>query len=157
MQLIWSMLLMAVILIATAVYSIHSRQKVTEDFTTEMKDLIEEAALLKQDLEAMMENTLLVSDEMIKSLDMRLNQLEELTVSQSRRAAFKKPPSIPERQSKRTLPYKIEELRRAHPSIVVPRLYNDGYSIPEIAELLDRGQGEVRLILDIQKRREISS
>jgi hypothetical protein len=148
---------MAVILIATAVYSIHNRHKVTEDFTIEMKDLIQEATVLKKDLEAMMENTMLVSDEMIKSLDMRLDQLENLTVSQGRGVVTRNPQSISERPSKKTLPFTIEDLRRAHPSIIVPRLWNDGYSIPEIAELLDRGQGEVRLILDIQERREISS
>ena len=62
-----------------------------------------------------------------------------------------------ERPSRKALPFTIEELRRAHPSIVVPRLWNEGYTIPEIAEILNRGQGEVRLILNLQKGREISS
>jgi hypothetical protein len=136
MEIFWLLIVMAVILMATAVYSIQNRQRVNEEFTAEMNGLIQEAVLAKKDLEAVMENTLIISDDMIKNLDARLNEIE--------------------RRGRKPLPFTIEDLRRAHPSIVVPRLWNDGYSIPEIAELLDRGQGEVRLILDIQKRREVS-
>ena len=50
---------------------------------------------------------------------------------------------------------KIETLRSAHPNITVPRLYNEGYTVSEIAELLGRGQGEIRLILDIQNKKEV--
>ena len=156
MEIFWLFVIMAGILIATAIYSIQNSQKVTEDFTAEMKDLIEEAALHKKDLEGMMENTLLVSDEIIKNLDRRLGQLENLTAAAARNLSDADDQIMAERRINRTLPCKIEDLRQAHPSIVVPRLWNDGYSILEIAELLNRGQGEVRLILDIQKRREIS-
>lgn len=156
MESIWLFVIMAVVLMVTAVYSVQNRQKVAEDFTGEMKDLIQEAVLIKKDLEAMMENSLLISDDMIKNLDERLDKIENLAVGQAKSSANQAVNGIPERRNRRQLPFRIEDLRRAHPSIVVPRLFNDGYSIPEIAELLDRGQGEVRLILDVQKRREVS-
>jgi|GEM_PF-2466245 len=157
MGIFWLLIVMAAILMATAVYSIQNRQKVTREFTAEMQGLIQEAILVKKDLEAVMENTLMVSDDMINNLDDRLNELEKLASVEPQNASEKNPHRTAERRGKKPLPFTIEDLRRAHPSIVVPRLWNDGYSIPEIAELLDRGQGEVRLILDIQKRREISS
>ncbi|MGE5544334.1 MAG: DUF6115 domain-containing protein [Bacillota bacterium] len=157
MGLFWLLMVMAVILMATAVYSVQNRRKVADEFTADMKSLIQEAVLVKKDLESVMENTLMITDDMIKNLDERLNELEKLVSSQDHRAPDKKPYRTVERRSKKPLPFAVEDLRRAHPSIVVPRLWNAGYSISEIAELLDRGQGEVRLILDIQKRREISS
>ena len=153
----WFFIIVALILMATAVYSIYSRQKVGEEFTTEMKGLIQEAELLKKDFEAIIENAVLVSDDMLKSLDERLEKMERITSLQNNNQPSRSRPRSIERKSRKALPFTIEDLRRAHPSIVVPRLWNDGYSIPEIAELLNRGQGEVRLILDIQKRREISS
>ena len=104
-----------------------------------------------------MENAVLVSDDMLKSLDERLEKMERITSLQNNNQPSRSRPRSIERKSRKALPFTIEDLRRAHPSIVVPRLWNDRYSIPEIAELLNRGQGEVRLILDIQKRREISS
>ena len=156
MEIFWLLIVMAVILMATAVYSIQNRQRVNEEFTAEMNGLIQEAVLAKKDLEAVMENTLIISDDMIKNLDARLNEIEKLALSSSQSASSQNPRQIAERRGRKPLPFTIEDLRRAHPSIVVPRLWNDGYSIPEIAELLDRGQGEVRLILDIQKRREVS-
>lgn len=157
MEIFWLLIVMAVILIITAIYSIQNRQRVNEEFTAEMNGLVQEAVLAKKDLEAVMENTLIISDDMIKNLDARLNEIEKLASSPPQSTPNKETHQIAERQDRKPLPFPVEDLRRAHPSIVVPRLWNDGYTIPEIAELLDRGQGEVRLILDIQKRREVSS
>ncbi len=151
----WLFIVMAVVLMLTAVYSIQNRRKFTDDFTSEMKEVIQEAVLAKKDLEAIMENTLLISDEMIKNLDERLEQIENVAMVKAK-GADDQAKNISERRIRKQLPSSVEDLRRAHPSIIVPRLFNDGYSIPEIAELLDRGQGEVRLILDLHQRREVS-
>lgn len=147
----------ALILMATAVYSIHNRQKLVEEFTEEMKGLIQEAEVVKKDFEAVMDNAVLLSDEILKSMDERLQKMERLVTMQNNSQPAKSRVRSIERPSRKALPFTIEELRRAHPSIVVPRLWNEGYTIPEIAEILNRGQGEVRLILNLQKRREISS
>ncbi len=154
---VWFFMTVALILMATAVYSIHNRQKLVEEFTEEMKGLIQEAEVVKKDFEAIMENAVLLSDDILKSLDERLQKMERLASSQNINQPAKSRLRSMERPSRKALPFTIEELRRAHPSIIVPRLWNEGYSIPEIAEILNRGQGEVRLILNLQKRREISS
>ena len=135
----WLFIVMAVVLMLTAVYSIQNRRKFTDDFTSEMKEVIQEAVLAKKDLEAIMENTLLISDEMIKNLDERLEQIENVAMVKAK-GADDQAKNISERRIRKQLPSSVEDLRRAHPSIIVPRLFNDGYSIPEIAELLDRGQ-----------------
>jgi len=147
---------MALILMLTALYSVKSRRQTTHDFAFDMKELIQEAELIKKDLEAIMENSILVSDTMIQNLDERLERLESLAKLQVENREPSKP-KVEDPYGQRQLPFSIADLRRAHPSIVVPRLFNDGYSVAEIAELLDRGQGEIRLILDIQKRREVGS
>lgn len=51
------------------------------------------------------------------------------------------------------LGFTIEELRNAHPYIAVKTLYENGYPIRDIAKLLDRGQGEVSLILNLSKKK----
>ena len=154
---LWFLMIVALILMATAVFSIYNRQKVVDEFTAEMKALLQEAELVKKDFEAIMENAVLVTDDMLKSLDERLQEMERLASSQNNHQPARNRLRSAERPNRKALPFSIEDLRRAHPSIVVPRLWNEGYSIPEIAELLNRGQGEVRLILDLQKKREISS
>jgi len=154
---VWFFMTVALILMATAVYSIHNRQKLVEEFTEEMKGLIQEAEVVKKDFEAVMDNAVLLSDEILKSMDERLQKMERLVTMQNNSQPAKSRVRSIERPSRKALPFTIEELRRAHPSIVVPRLWNEGYTIPEIAEILNRGQGEVRLILNLQKRREISS
>jgi len=154
---VWFFMTVALILMATAVYSIHNRQKLVEEFTEEMKGLIQEAEVVKKDFEAVMDNAVLLSDEILKSMDERLQKMERLVTMQNNSQPAKSRVRSIERPSRKALPFTIEELRRAHPSIVVPRLWNEGYTIPEIAEILNRGQGEVGLILNLQKRREISS
>lgn len=50
----------------------------------------------------------------------------------------------------------IASLKKAHPYMAVKALADKGYSIREIAKLLDRGQGEVSLILNlVYKKRAI--
>lgn len=51
------------------------------------------------------------------------------------------------------LGFTIEELRNAHPYIAVKTLYDNGYPIRDIAKMLDRGQGEVSLILNLSKKK----
>ena len=50
----------------------------------------------------------------------------------------------------------IASLKKAHPYMAVKALADKGYSIREIAKLLDRGQGEVSLILNLVYKKRAS-
>lgn len=52
------------------------------------------------------------------------------------------------------LGFSITKIKSAHPYLAVKTLHDKGYSVREIAKLLDRGQGEVSLILNIAKRKQ---
>jgi hypothetical protein len=47
----------------------------------------------------------------------------------------------------------LEEFKAAHPYLAVKTLADKGYSIREIAKLLNRGQGEVSLILNLLNKK----
>lgn len=148
------LIIMALVLLGTALYSVNSRQRIEEEFSKELKNLIDEAELLRKDLEAVLENAVLVSDDMIASLDERLGLMENMGRSveippTAKKSVWKTREAAPK--------LKIEDLRRAHPYISVPRLYNEGYTIPEIAEILGKGQGEIKLIIDVNRKREVGS
>lgn len=53
------------------------------------------------------------------------------------------------------LGFALDELRTAHPYLVVRNLYEKGYNIKEIAQLLERGQGEVELILNLTQKKAV--
>lgn len=148
------LIVMAVVLLGTALYSINSRQKFDEEFSKDIKNLMDEANLIRKDLEAVLENAVLVSDSMIANLDNRLDQIENLDLPPQSKVVRK----VSQAKSQIASPnMKMDELRRAHPYIAVPRLYNEGYSIAEIAEILEKGQGEIKLILDVNRKREVGS
>ena len=46
-----------------------------------------------------------------------------------------------------------ERLKKVHPYLAVKTLADKGYSIKEIAQLLDRGQGEISLILNLLNKK----
>lgn len=47
----------------------------------------------------------------------------------------------------------VESLKEAHPYVAVKALHDKGYSIRAIAKLLERGQGEVSLILNLVNKK----
>lgn len=51
------------------------------------------------------------------------------------------------------LAFSIDELKNAHPYIAVKTMYDNGYTVRDIAKMLDRGQGEINLILNLSKKR----
>ncbi|MGE5404261.1 MAG: hypothetical protein ACM3PP_04920 [Candidatus Saccharibacteria bacterium] len=178
------LIMMALILVATAVYSAKSRDRIVREISEEMKTLMDDAKIIRQDLEACIQNAVMVSDGMIEKIDMRLQRMETLQTTgeialpaavETTKRKRGRPPKIQsdhviekkavekpvkkkvEKQEPGEVPFYLEDIRRAHPYIIVPRLYNEGYTVPQIAELLDKGQGEIKLILDVQKRREVGS
>ena len=50
--------------------------------------------------------------------------------------------------------FTLEEINQAHPYIAVRMLSEQGFNQKEIAQILDRGQGEVSLILNLSKRKQ---
>jgi DNA-binding NarL/FixJ family response regulator len=50
----------------------------------------------------------------------------------------------------------LESLQEAHPYLAVKTLADQGYSVKEIAKLLNRGQGEVSLILNLLNQKRAS-
>ncbi len=51
------------------------------------------------------------------------------------------------------LEFSLDELRTAHPYLAVRSLHEKGYNVKEIAQLLERGQGEVELILNLIRKK----
>lgn len=49
--------------------------------------------------------------------------------------------------------FSLEEIKNAHPYIAVRTLSEQGYQAKEIARILDRGQGEVNLILNLSRKK----
>jgi len=52
-------------------------------------------------------------------------------------------------------PMNIEALRDAHPYIAVRTLQEAGYSVCEMAQLLNRGQGEISLIINLINKKKV--
>lgn len=48
----------------------------------------------------------------------------------------------------------INNLKSAHPYLAVKSLYERGFSVREIAQLLDRGQGEIELIINLSRKQK---
>jgi hypothetical protein len=145
---------MALVLIVTALYSVRQQERFIRDFTREVREVSEEASMVRQDLEAAMENALLVSQHMVAELEERLQRLQSQPAEPA--AAPDPGPSAGGEGTggRPALPFDREALRQAHPYLVVPRLHAQGFTIPEIAEVLGRGQGEVKLILNLWRKRE---
>ncbi|MDD2620795.1 MAG: translation initiation factor IF-2 N-terminal domain-containing protein, partial [Syntrophomonadaceae bacterium] len=57
-------------------------------------------------------------------------------------------------QPEASLGFSIEELKAAHPYLAVKTLFEQGLSVQEIAKMLDRGQGEVSLILNLTRKKQ---
>ncbi|MDD2510036.1 MAG: translation initiation factor IF-2 N-terminal domain-containing protein [Syntrophomonas sp.] len=51
--------------------------------------------------------------------------------------------------------FSLLELRTAHPYLAVRSLHEKGYSVKEIAQILERGQGEVSLILNLTQKKSV--
>lgn len=49
--------------------------------------------------------------------------------------------------------FSLEEVKNAHPYIAVRTLYEQGYNSKDIARILNRGQGEVNLILNLTRKK----
>lgn len=154
---VW-LIIMAVILVCTAIYSVNSRERHLREYGDELRALMDEAMVVRKDLEAVIENALMVSEHMVFKLDQRLQMMETMMANHPViPTSNERKPRTPRRKKEpgaAKSSFNIEEIRRAHPYIMVPRLFNEGYSVQQIAEILGRGQGEVQLILDIQRKRE---
>lgn len=48
----------------------------------------------------------------------------------------------------------INNIKTAHPYIAVRTLYEKGFSVKETAQMLERGQGEIELILNLSRKKK---
>jgi hypothetical protein len=152
--------IMAVILVVTALYSISNQNQYLRHFGRDIRNLLDEANMVKTDMEALLQNAVAVSDAMVNRMDERLNRMEVLTNPAEHVREFPRKRRSGEKQKKPAghgSVSQLNDIRKAHPYIAVPRLYYEGYTIAEIAGLLEKGQGEIKLILDIQRKREVGS
>ncbi|MEA1960036.1 MAG: translation initiation factor IF-2 N-terminal domain-containing protein [Bacillota bacterium] len=51
---------------------------------------------------------------------------------------------------------RLDEIKASHPYMAVRVLYEEGYSIREIAQILERGQGEINLILNLADKKKLA-
>ncbi|NLU49771.1 MAG: hypothetical protein GXX09_05085 [Syntrophomonadaceae bacterium] len=153
MTVAWITAVMAVILVGTAIYSICQQERLARELTADLREVLDEAVLVKQDLQAAMDNALLISEKIVNDLEEKLALVEEAG-EQLVSAASRGPGQARLRSA---LPFELEDLRKAHPYLVVPRLYQQGFTVPEIAELLNRGKGEIKLILNLYQKKEACS
>ncbi|MGI5921719.1 MAG: translation initiation factor IF-2 N-terminal domain-containing protein [Syntrophomonadaceae bacterium] len=49
----------------------------------------------------------------------------------------------------------VNNLKKAHPYLAVRTLYEKGFSIREMAQLLERGQGEIELLLNLARKKQV--
>jgi len=142
----------ALIMLLTAIISIMRQDKPGAVWHTELKDLIFEAQIAREDLEAMLQNVQVASEEVVKTMDeaiaTRCEQIETtINTGGSSHLSGQVPPP----------PFAIEDIRKAHPYLMAPRLKEMGYSIVQIAECLNRSCQEVELILSLaDKKQKIS-
>jgi len=62
---------------------------------------------------------------------------------------------LPQNLIQPKMEFSLEEVKQAHPYIAVRMLSEQGFNQKEIAQILDRGQGEVSLILNLAKKKQV--
>ncbi|MGE5381142.1 MAG: hypothetical protein ACM3NT_08785 [Methylocystaceae bacterium] len=143
------LVIMAVIMLVTAIISIKRQDKAGAVLPGELKDLIFEAQIVREDLEAMLQNVQAASEEVVKTIDEaiadRCEQIDTMLTTN---------PGSKERQAPPPPPFSLEDMRRAHPYLMAPRLKEMGYTIVQIAEYLDRSTGEIELILSLADKKQ---
>lgn len=75
-------------------------------------------------------------------------------VAASARTMPERPAFTPDSRSDE---FVLEDLKQAHPYIAVRTLHERGYAVWEIAKMLGRGQGEINLILNITRKKQVQS
>ncbi|HHW61692.1 MAG TPA: hypothetical protein GX404_07290 [Syntrophomonadaceae bacterium] len=187
----------AALLIAIALFTMSRQKAFMESYLQLFNDTLSEASLVRQDLEAMMENAVQVSETIIQDMDESIQQLMTLREGMNslpvaavleddgQLSRHKGQADLPQAPSasishNNTQPdqptvyylteqeeaypaanrlqhqaqesFSLEDIKAAHPYIAVRTLYEQGYSIRDIAQLLERGQGEVELILNLTRK-----
>lgn len=142
------LLTISAILVLTALYSINSQERMSEELRDDLRDLILEAKMAREDLEGILLNVQAAGEEIIKTLDDRLNE------------RIKRIEALPEKDEahvkmeERVLPFNLDDIKQAHPYLIAPRLRDLGYSTAEIAELLGRSSQEIEMILTLVNRKQ---
>ncbi|MBC7075078.1 MAG: translation initiation factor IF-2 N-terminal domain-containing protein [Syntrophomonadaceae bacterium] len=174
------------------------------DCFEQLKKTVDEARAVSEELEGIMEKSVVVSEHIVDSIDKKMAEFEnaggaaahnskasvkkiriyelaqELGISSSslvsalkesgygisnhmntldeETAAFikRQMSEIKRNVNEDHQEEEMEKLKTAHPYLAVRTLHARGYTVKQIAQMLDRGQGEINLILNLaEKKRQM--
>jgi len=159
------LLIISIIILAITLITVAKHQRYLESYHQELQHTLEDCQAVKAELEKLMHEAVHLSDEMVSRLersaaesnqpkpeDNSMVQVDEaaetMFISPNERTVYigTSIPSIPQDQDSNP------EMPDLYYEVI--SLYQKGYSIKEIASQLNRGQGEVSLILNITSKRK---
>ncbi|MDD2585229.1 MAG: hypothetical protein PHT79_00600 [Syntrophomonadaceae bacterium] len=136
-----------------------------KSYSGNLRELIDEADAVKRDLETLMDGAVNLSRQIIEDLDGKIqvaatNQAQQVEVKDNYQEAAEKQEQdkqvaaaylaqIDAEKSSPMVQEQEPDYFVMHPYIAVKTLYNNGLTVTEIAKTLGRGQGEVKLILNL--------
>lgn len=94
----------------------------------------------------------ILDDNTVKTVKEFYNIIKDAALRSSKN---ENPSLIEDQVSNNDEEFDIQQIKDAHPYISVKLLHEKGYSIKEIAKILDRGQGEVSLLLNLSKKAKV--
>lgn len=147
------LIITALVMLLTAVISTKCQDRSGAVLHTELKDLVYEAQIAREDLEAMLQNVQVASEEVVQTMNEALiSRYEQLDNPMAAGGSTKI-----DGHEMPILPFAKEDMQKAHPYLMATRLKEMGYSNLQIAEYLNRSSQEVELILSIaDKKQKIS-
>jgi DNA-binding transcriptional regulator YhcF (GntR family) len=181
----WFMAVFAVIFLILLGWLWWAKQESARASALQLEELISEARMVSQDMEAMLSNAVDLSRSVIDDFDRRLQAAQSLP---SRLAAEQAAGPDPVVQFYQELaaeahlemqsgsgelkaaveqcqpagaasgPYAEEDYeayRHMHPTLAVHQLYRQGMDVKQISQILQRGQGEVHLILNLERKKKM--
>lgn len=150
----------------------------------QLKDLICEARTVSQEMEAMLDSAVDLSRTVIDDFDIRIKEAQSLPTLTTSTAAppipdpvaqfyhdlFKEADPDGAHQPETETPASEEGIaaetamlddndyqayREMHPTLAVYQLYQRGLNAKQIAQILQRGQGEIHLILNLARKKKM--
>jgi len=113
------------------------------NYLEELENTIREARAVSEDLEVIMQKSTSIAEHIVEIIDKRAAESPDSTKTENNACGY---------ESGKFHEEELEKLKEVHPYIAVRTLHAKGYTVNQIARMLDRGQGEVNLILNITKK-----
>lgn len=160
------------------------QQQQLKDSATKLEALICEARMVSQDMEAMLNSAVDLSRTVIDDFDTRIKEAQSLPALCIPTAAPPHPDPIAQfyhdllQEADPDVPCQLEEetpapeegsaagtamlddhdyqaYRQMHPTLAVHQLYQRGLGVKQISQILQRGQGEIHLILNLARKKKM--